>query len=98
VTFYNGTQTLGNGPVDQNGKASLTVASKAYLPVGTHTLSAVYSGSSLLKSSVAKDGRHSHGREPVVHEAVEQQEFMRPPSVRSGRAAMHDKVAMSAST
>jgi hypothetical protein len=55
VTFYNGSQMLGSSPVDQNGKASLTVPSKPYLPVGTHTLSAVYSGSSVLKSSASQE-------------------------------------------
>ncbi len=46
VTFYDGTQVLGNQPVDDTSTASLFLANPT-LSAGTHTIRAVYSGDSV---------------------------------------------------
>jgi hypothetical protein len=50
VTFYNGSTSLGTGTVGASGNASITTAS---LPLGTDTLTAVYSGNAIYSASTS---------------------------------------------
>jgi hypothetical protein len=58
VTFYSGTTSLGSGTLGTSGNASITTAA---LPVGTDTLTAVFSGSAIYSASTS----------PTVSESIQ---------------------------
>jgi hypothetical protein len=58
ITFYNGSTSLGSGILGASGTASITIAT---LPLGSDTLTAVYSGNAVYTASTS----------PVVSETIQ---------------------------